>query len=269
MPIELSEMNFEKHYFNQTSEQIKAITQPLRSFGITSFDHFRIYDDNSGIDLTTIPQFCEFFGKNHLYRYGCAGNFDEYTDGYYFWDTLGSVEVFKALEQQCKISHGITIVKTYPKYCDHFYLSGALNNPAIKNFFISNRDIIEVFIEYYYSEAKELIMNARPHSYIFPNDKKECDELTNPKEYTKQEVLNFKQEVIMKSTLLTKRQLQCICHSALGKSAKEVAKQLNIAPKTVEHHLDNARKKLGVRNKVALIKEIFGFYSELSETNGS
>jgi len=255
----LTDLKYESHYFNTTSEQVKAIVSPLFRFGVTMFDHFRIYEDNTGIDLTTIPHFCEFFAKNHLYREACVGDWDQYHDGYYFWDTLtGAANVFKAIEEQCQSSHGI-IIRKYKNYCDQFHLAGALDNPGVKNFFINSRDMIENFIDYYYREAEEIISNAREHSYSFPGDKKECDELLYPDRFD--DKINFG---IGSEVALTKREFQCIEYTSRGYSAKLVADFLNISRKTVERHLENSRKKLGVNNKLALVKKVINQKSMIS-----
>ena len=41
-----------------------------------------------------------------------------------------------------------------------------------------------------------------------------------------------------------------------GLSAKQVAKTLSIAPRTVEHHIDRARLKTRTRNRVHLIAHV-------------
>jgi len=52
---------------------------------------------------------------------------------------------------------------------------------------------------------------------------------------------------------LTERELAVIQLTAAGFSAKEAADQLQIAPRTVERHLDNSRMKLRARNRVHLV----------------
>ncbi|MAZ77601.1 MAG: hypothetical protein CMF39_02880 [Legionellaceae bacterium] len=261
MATEIEKIHYDNHYMVTTSEQIKAIAAPLRRLGVLQFDHFRIYEDNSAIDLTTTPEFCEFYGKNKLYLKGCAGNFDDYHDGYFFWDTLtGAADVFKAIEQQSHMGHGVTIVKTYEHYCDHFYLAGDINNPGIKNFFINQKELIELFILYYYQQAKKIIDNARPHSYLFPQGKRECDEMLDPNfSFTNGDVLRLG---ALSSQLgnpgFTNRELQCVFLCAQGKSSKVIASALSISAKTVENHLANARKKSGANNTMALINMICG-----------
>ena len=52
---------------------------------------------------------------------------------------------------------------------------------------------------------------------------------------------------------LTARELECLAVSINGLTAKEVAEKLHITPRTVSFHLENARQKLGTRNKAQAI----------------
>ena len=54
------------------------------------------------------------------------------------------------------------------------------------------------------------------------------------------------------------RELETIRHFASGASYKEVARQLNISPATVRHHLRSAYKKLGVHDKAQISRLIGG-----------
>lgn len=246
----------DKHYMSLTSQQIKAISSPLKQFGITFFDHFRIYDDNSAIDLTTSPEFCDFFAKNKLYEFGGAGNYNEYLDGYYFWDTLvGASPVFTAIEEQCHVGHGLTIVKAYETHCDHFYLAGPLDKPEIKNFFISHKEFLDKFINYYYQEAESIIAGARPHSYIFPDNKRERDEMFQASQYNLPALTNL-DLTVANHYALTSRELECIYHASYGLPTKSIAYNLNISQKTVQRHLETARDKTSTNNMIALLNKL-------------
>lgn len=52
---------------------------------------------------------------------------------------------------------------------------------------------------------------------------------------------------------LTIRELEILERVALGYSAKEVAQEFNIAPRTVECHLDTMRLKLRARNRTQMV----------------
>ena len=52
---------------------------------------------------------------------------------------------------------------------------------------------------------------------------------------------------------LTLREREIVSLIATGLSAKEVAAELRIAPRTVEGHLENCRHKFGARNRIHLV----------------
>lgn len=52
---------------------------------------------------------------------------------------------------------------------------------------------------------------------------------------------------------LSKRQADCMNYALLGKTAKEIARALNLSPRTVEEHLTILKQKLGCSNKMQLI----------------
>lgn len=52
---------------------------------------------------------------------------------------------------------------------------------------------------------------------------------------------------------LTAREVQVLTCIATGLSAKEIAKKLSIAPRTVERHIDHIRLKTRTRNRSHLV----------------
>ncbi|MFD1952577.1 response regulator transcription factor [Sphingomonas arantia] len=52
---------------------------------------------------------------------------------------------------------------------------------------------------------------------------------------------------------LTTRELEVLKAVARGLSAKEIAKQLDIAPRTVERHIDHVRLKTRTRNRAHMV----------------
>ena len=55
--------------------------------------------------------------------------------------------------------------------------------------------------------------------------------------------------------MLTPREIDIVELVANGYSAKEVAAQIRIAPRTVERHIENARHKLHARNMAHLVTQ--------------
>ncbi len=53
---------------------------------------------------------------------------------------------------------------------------------------------------------------------------------------------------------LTARQLQCLTLAARHWTSKDIARQLEIAPKTVDRHIEEAVRKLGVADRAAAVR---------------
>ncbi len=64
-------------------------------------------------------------------------------------------------------------------------------------------------------------------------------------------------DIATSDALLTPRELQILKHVAAGWSAKEVARRIDIAPRTVERHIENIREKLGARNTTHMVSRAF------------
>lgn len=52
---------------------------------------------------------------------------------------------------------------------------------------------------------------------------------------------------------ITERERTCLKGTAIGKTEKEIARELGISPSTVHAHLENCKRKLGARNRTDLV----------------
>lgn len=59
---------------------------------------------------------------------------------------------------------------------------------------------------------------------------------------------------------LSKRELDCLRLTILGKPAKQVAYELQLSQRTVEEYLDNIKRKMNVSSKAALIEKTVEYY---------
>lgn len=55
------------------------------------------------------------------------------------------------------------------------------------------------------------------------------------------------------STFLSVRQQQCANLLLQGMTAKQIAKELNLSGRTIEHYIENLKKKLQCKNKAQLL----------------
>jgi LuxR family transcriptional regulator, transcriptional regulator of spore coat protein len=54
---------------------------------------------------------------------------------------------------------------------------------------------------------------------------------------------------------LTEREMQVLELAAYGYSAKQIASQMGIAPRTVEGHIETVRLKMRARNKAHMVRQ--------------
>ncbi len=74
--------------------------------------------------------------------------------------------------------------------------------------------------------------------------------------HLKQELQQAKLDLAIQKLGITPRELDCIDQLLLGKTATEMAKILNISPRTAETHLEHIKNKLGCFKKSELITKL-------------
>ena len=63
---------------------------------------------------------------------------------------------------------------------------------------------------------------------------------------------------------LTERQTDCLYHLVRGLSIKEIARKLELSPRTVEHYLDSVKNKLNCNSRSELIDKIMKMQFEIN-----
>ena len=65
--------------------------------------------------------------------------------------------------------------------------------------------------------------------------------------------------MVIDNVKLSLRESQCLDILATGKTAKEIAAEIGLSHRTVEHYLENIRNKLGVGNKHELFLKLLNW----------
>ncbi|KFK93451.1 MULTISPECIES: response regulator transcription factor [unclassified Serratia (in: enterobacteria)] len=121
-------------------------------------------------------------------------------------------------------------------------------NPKIKTFF---------FIEKASPLILALIARARPDAILNKKEKTNvvlemCMLLINQERPTTNGHLWGTQQ----PKIITPGEITVLCEIARSTSIETIARQLQLHPKTIYSHLNNASKKFGIRNRVELLKMI-------------
>lgn len=166
----------------------------------------------------------------------------------FLWPKYPEDNLLKALYEH-DIWNGINFYLARENYTEIFCFSGKCEQVNLPNLFVNNLDQLRTFALHFKSKASDLI---------------DCDDKSRLGVFRKKiDVCPISPEAEIFSHLkkiqlqyspfkLTNREQDCVTHLLLGKTAKEIAREININYRTVQTYLNNAKDKIGARNNVEL-----------------
>lgn len=257
VPYKKCVMDFKSyiHWF-YNEKQIKDFVNFLKTFIISNIIdnvcYFRIYKDNSCFMSTTHPFWLEVFLQKHnefedtLFSKKLHQTLErDYDDIYAQWQ-YDKKDKLLNFNYQYGICLGFDIYIKHQNYIEVLSFDGnnfctsfpdfCINN--IKNFY-NNLTLIR-------KELKKLQYNR-----CFTPIKLDFS-LENP--HKKVININF-----------TEREVECIAFLKKGLSAKAIGMELGSSPRTIEYHIINIKKKLGIVYKDDLIKKLANFTDNFYE----
>ena len=145
------------------------------------------------------------------------------------------------LAREFNITSGLTFVERYE---DHYYMFGfgapATNHRAIDTYFNSLNDMHD-FLQKFKIQQRKLIADIDKFRFNVPKARQDSN--------LAQMLLNTGN----KPYHLTSQELACIKGLANGLSYKDIAKSLNISPRTVETYLNRVRLRFNLHHKKELV----------------
>lgn len=246
------------------STEISQIARPLSRFGITYFNHKRIYQDGSHLSLATDAAWLEHFFKNAYYNIGnFSSKYSTLDSGILLWNALPPDGVIKVAREDFNIDNGITIIDREQKYIDFYLFASNKDNYAINNFYLNNIDILKHFINFYKEQTVSLIKTCIPDKPESPLPLAHNYKNSNYPFLPKQLVTEFYNETKIKRYLISyndlqtdlpAKQYQLLTLLLKGLSIKETARLLNITPKTCQIYIDNIKARFNCLTKQQLLK---------------
>ncbi len=268
--------NLDKHPIFQFASDIKAICQPLLKLNIDCFAHMKI--DEAG-KLSTISNHPEFH-KNYLEKsYHHSGiHLAEFAErsNYILWDVLqstgNSAKMVEDLEL-FNIRHSFTIIEKNSSGADYYHFSTAIKD-SFNHVYLSNLDLLKLFIGHFKASVRQSKNLSRAYNIKFDIKENTAEyslgvdnELKIRREKFLHELLdsqsktiqckNFNNFIIHKDShqavAISRQQTKCLLLLFEGHSAKEIAKKMELSPRTINNYLEAIKDKLGCRNSKELI----------------
>lgn len=219
---------------------IKALCQPLfDSLNINYFDYCRLNNDNTFACLASDGDWLEHFFKRK-YKLGCTIK----STGMHLWQAYCDDELVKDAKTYFNHDHGISIFIKKDTYIEYFDFAAPSDNKQILSTYFNNQDILKNFCEEFKEQATPLISNIVSNPITIPNTM--CGELVS--------------DLVADNTLLksnrenlSERQLQCLLLIVKGMTVKQVGRELNLSPRTIEHYIEAIKNKLACFSRAELI----------------
>jgi DNA-binding CsgD family transcriptional regulator len=261
-------------YILESCSTIQEISEPFfKATGINFFVFNRTQSNKvpaHGFFLTNHQEWCESFLKeDYQYRLSFTG-IEEQFSGYklLFGNLFPNNIMIKHLREKFSIDHFVLICKQFPDYVEWYTFGADISNMQITNFYVNNFADIINFVNSFKDKAKKIIkkVSLMPTS-AFPlprDDQKIFLNTAAQKILWKDPVLielgeNYQPKryeffINKVSVVLTRQEYKCVEGLLSGLTAKQIAKQLELSPRTVETYLDNIRTKAQVADRQQLIE---------------
>lgn len=260
--------------------EISAICKPLKSLNIDYFSHVKIDVQNRFSAICNNPDFCKYYYDNKHYNADIHMGKDHCLGDFILWDALSFDNKSAILAEEAKafgVKHVFTIIEKNQNDVNYFHFASNLDSMQINQFYLANIDLLKLFTLHFKENISK--SNALKYGYDLKFDLDETssefalkiDEsfnnfnrstfLANLKHQTHSSGSHTNRLVLLhketnKPVSLTKQQERCMRLLMTGQSAKQIAFNLNISPRTAEHHIAIIKRILGCHN----VKELLGFY---------
>jgi len=258
-------MELSKNHITLTSSaDMKNLCFPLKTLQVNFFSYTRFYMDGTTISLLTDTGWYEFFLDAEVP--GCC-NVYNLKVGRYLWCELFPEGAVADACNNFKINNGIQFTYREKDYVEVFsYASKKSDNTSLGRF-IANADLLEKFNSYFKKKAKNLIDKAVRTKLIIPESMRGYDNVESNFNLSFEERKNFLMQIECETNIskLTKREYECMGSISRGKTSKEIARTLNVSPRTIDSHIENIKEKLGCYRKSELSDLFWDYYGHAEE----
>ena len=245
-------------------QKINTICRPLRdNLNVPFFKYSKLFNDGSRIILSNFSAPMQFIYEEGYYpatwhdnEKGAAA----YTGGTLIWaiQKLSNSDVGSSLNKEINklfnLREGAVHSIKHPDFLEVFDF--AATGADIYNI---RPATLQRFMYYFKEQARKIIVEAESDKIIVPaNQSVVLDNLTKIDEdkfIAATPITNYCLQGKYDGIILSSKEVECLKWCVNGKSAEETAMILNmrITKRTVEQHLSNVKKKVGISRQSELI----------------
>lgn len=243
------------HLSWQMTSVMREICEPIYSnLGVNYVDYARYYTDGRLVTLFTDKDYVSSFANNITVSPGLV-----LCEGMHLWSEYIPKDFLSFAEQKYQHSHGMTILSEHSDHTEIFNFATNPENTKILSFYLNQQVVLQQILTFIRARAKKHLHKLEDSPLVIPK----LITRSSPTDKINQILMNVFQvpdsfQICINNVTidLSKREAQCLHYLHQGKTAKEIAKELDISHRTIEIYLDNVRSKTASKNRVELISKI-------------
>ena len=239
---------------------VKEICEPLENhLGISFFNYLRTYNDYSyTFLLNDHREFATHYfdlikAHDSIFVESLRNTAPNGPPEYFLWPARSPTPVMSLIDHH-NIANGLTISYRKEHYCESFSFGFTKQSDDKVKFFFDNLTLLKRFCKYFKYQARDIINKSKSiqqasytetfdFSYHGNKNSKMLSALELPENYDESDI-----------SILSKREEHCLKFITMGYSAKQIATELGISPRTVETHINSIKFKTGCKYKSDIIK---------------
>ena len=258
--IDKNKMALDYHISN--IERVKQICEPLKHLNITTFGYLKIFDDSRYLHICNKDKWSRHYFKN-IHDDGetlpKAMALVDSKKSMFIWPTKTEDSLLTDLKNY-RIWHGMSFCRRKDNFVENWSFCTDPKNEQISNFYLKHYDLLWKFVEYFTSKAGDLLDCS--DSRKFATYKNGVNISSAKSALSEQSIKQFLNEIEINKFLirgkqrqafLSKRERDCLQLLSRGFTHKNIARQLDLSPRTVEQYINNVKYKLETTNKIDII----------------
>lgn len=270
--LKLDSYNDSKEISLTAASFTREVCRPfLNQLNIAGFTLVRIYKDGGRLYLSNSEKWIEYYYNENYFtstNYELCKSFNKVI----LWKqwpkgNIKFLKLIKEAKENFNYEHGIHICRVNEKYADAFSLRGYINDDDVNYRYLTHFQIIEKFLDFFLLQSQSIISKAYKNRFVITEtikdipgnnlSKKNCDFEEENLSYQALEIFKKNNQLLDSNGIFFSiRESECIYLLFMGKGTKEIAKDLQISPRTVEVYLSNIKSKLNLYSKGQIITKI-------------
>lgn len=262
--VELNQPSYQ--YYKACFLTFLDIYAPLISLGINFFGYIKLFNDGSYLSFATNEEFMKNYFIN-VQSQGITSTLQIETTllkenrHFMFSHSITSFDYNKDALMHLFYKHHIwpiyAIYKNNKEYIEIYSFKTDLLSEYFEKFFLDTKILLEHFCLYFNERASDLINADDRKKRAWFQQQFNFSTLSYEDKWAQQaeqflletRLQHLSLQENNQKIIFSRREMECLQYLALGKSAKEIARDLSISPRTVEFYLQNTRKKSGLKKE--------------------